>query len=203
MNAIEVLPDIRIEVRGAVSQQFLLQGVNTFHEACCWVKNLPYGFNSSSENSLILFEEQRGTCTTKHGAIARLAQELELEIYKNLGFYRLNDEIVTGVNAILQPYGLDFIPQIHCFLEYDSFKVDLTEENCNGKNKTIEDYDFIVQVNPDPTKEEKLTHYAECLEKYYEIEPKLQRFSVSEIMEILEECDKQLEYRCSLMGSAA
>lgn len=29
MNAIEVLPDIWIEVRGAVSQQFLLQGVNT------------------------------------------------------------------------------------------------------------------------------------------------------------------------------
>lgn len=203
MDAIEVLPDTQITANGAVSQQFLVQGIGTFHEACYWVKHLPYGFNSSSEDSLILFEEQQGTCTTKHGAIARLAQELGLEIYKNLGFYRLNDEIVTGVNAILQAYGLDFIPQTHCFLEYDSFRIDLTEGNCNGKNKTIEDYDFVIRVNPDPTKAEKSGCYAQCLEKYYVIAPKLQRFSASEVIEILEVCDKQLKYRCSLMVGAA
>ncbi|MBD2066073.1 hypothetical protein H6F93_00735 [Leptolyngbya sp. FACHB-671] len=37
---------------------------------------------------------------------------------KNLGFYRLNDEIVTGASSLLEPHGLNFIPQIHCFLEY-------------------------------------------------------------------------------------
>lgn len=202
MDTIEVLPNTLIEAKGALSQQFLLREIQTFHAACDWVKHLPYGFNSTSEDSLILFQEQMGTCTTKHGAIARLAQELGLEVYKNLGFYRLNDEIVTGVTAILQEYGLTFIPQIHCFLEYGSFRVDLTEGNCNGKNKTIEDYDFVIRVNPDPTQAEKAAYYAECLEKYNEIDLKLQQFTVPEVLEILERCDRQLKYQCSLMLSS-
>jgi hypothetical protein len=167
MDAIAVLPNVRIEPKGTVSQIFLAQGIATFCQACEWVKALPYGSNSNSENSLILFEENRGTCTTKHGAIARLAQELDLPVYKNLGFYRLNDAIVTGVDAILQPHDLPFIPQIHCFLEYESFRVDLTAGNCNGKNQSIEDYDFIVRVQPDLTDSEEEQYYLQYFHRNY------------------------------------
>ena len=86
--------------------------------ACQWVKDLPYGSNSSLDTALILFEEGRGTCFTKHGVIARLADELGLEVHKNLGFYRLTEDIITGASAILQPSGLEFVPSIHCFLEH-------------------------------------------------------------------------------------
>ena len=161
MDSIEVLPNVDIQSKGTISESFLEREIKTFCAACCWVQDLPYGANSNNEDSLILFEENRGTCTTKHGAIARLAQELGLEVYKNLGFYRLNDETVTGVDAIIQPYGLSFIPQIHCFLKYNSFRIDLTQGNCNGKNKTIEDYDFVVRVAPDLTREEEEQYYTQ------------------------------------------
>ena len=149
MYPITVLPNVSLSPQGPMSRRYLEQGLTTFHAACQWTKDLPYGRNTHSEDSLILFEEGHGTCTTKHGAVARLAQEHDLPVQKNLGFYRLNDEIVPGVNAVLAPYGLDFIPQIHCFLVYQNYRVDLTEGNCNGKNKTIEDYDFVVPVEPD------------------------------------------------------
>ncbi len=149
MYPIDVLPDIVIQLRGPISNILLEREIASFQAACRYVKAMPYSSNSNNEDSLVLFEENCGTCTTKHGAIARLAAELGLEVYKNLGFYRLNDEIVTGVNAIIQPFGLSFIPQIHCFLRYKAFHVDLTEGNCNGKNKTIDDYDFVVKVQPD------------------------------------------------------
>ena len=199
MNNIEVLPNPKISSSGVISQHFYHQNSTTFHQACHWVKNLPYGSNSSNDDSLIIFQEGKATCTNKHGIISRLAEELNLKVHKNLGFYRLNDEIVTGVNKIIEPCGLSFIPQIHCFLEYKNYRVDLTEGNCNGKNKTIEDYDFVVRVKPDLTHKEHKTYYLEYLAKYFLIEPKLKELGAIKVLELLAECEQQLKYRCSVM----
>jgi hypothetical protein len=125
VDSIARLPDGAIHPGGVVGDAFLRRGIATFRQACQWVKDLPYGHNSrtqepadgssSTANAMVLFDDNRGTCFTKHGVIARLASELGLPVYKNLGFYRLNDEIVTGVDEVLAPYGLTFVPQIHCF----------------------------------------------------------------------------------------
>jgi len=199
MNPITVLPDVALQPRGVISEQYLQRGLNTFHAACQWTKDLPYGANTNNEDSLILFEEGHGTCTTKHGAIARLAQEHDLPVHKSLGFYRLNDEIVTGVSSLLAPHGLDFIPQIHCFLVYQNLRVDLTEGNCNGKNKTIEDYDFVVQVAPDLTEDQDQTYYRAYLRQYAALSPPLAALSEATVMDILAACDRQLKYQCSIM----
>ncbi|MEL6385520.1 MAG: hypothetical protein AAFQ89_24285 [Cyanobacteria bacterium J06626_18] len=201
MHPINVLPEANIQAKGPVSEQFLRRGITSFRAACDWVKAMPYGANTNSEDSLILFQEEQGTCTTKHGAIARLAQEHNLPVHKALGFYRLNDEIVTGVNALLEPSGLSFIPQIHCFLIYQDYRVDLTEGNCNGKNKTIEDYDFVVQVQPDLTYAQKEAYYLDHLRRYYTIAPRLAEFGEAHVLELLSACDRQVKYQCSLMAN--
>ncbi|MBW4486150.1 MAG: hypothetical protein KME14_26815 [Tildeniella torsiva UHER 1998/13D] len=202
MHPIEALPDAVLQAHGPIAEKFLQQGLKTFHEACRWTKNLPYAANSNNENSLILFEEGYGSCTTKHGAIARLAQEHSLPVHKNLGFYRLNDEIVTGVNALLRPYGLDFIPQIHCFLVYEDYRVDLTEGNCNGKNKTIEDYDFVIQVAPDLSQAQHQAFYLEFLRCYGAFSTQLAALNDTTVMDLLAACDCQLKYQCSIMADA-
>jgi hypothetical protein len=202
MHPIQVLPKVPLQNRGPVAKKYLQQGLKTFHDACQWTKDLPYGSNSNNEDSLILFEEGHGTCTTKHGAIARLAQEHNLPVDKHLGFYRLNDEIVTGVDPLLAPYGLDFIPQIHCFLVYDDCRIDLTEGNCNGKNKTIEDYDFVVQVEPDLSHEQHQAYYREYLQRYAAMSPPLAALSEVTVMDLLAACDRQLKYQCSIMLDA-
>lgn len=85
----------------------------------------------------------------------------------------MNDEIASGVSALIQPYNLDFIPQTHCFLEYGEFRVDLTEGNCNGKNKTSEAYDFVTRVSPDLTRAEEAQYYRSYLNQYFRNEPQL------------------------------
>lgn len=66
MHPIHVLPNVPLQNRGPVAKKYLQQGLTTFHDACRWTKALPYGNNSNKEDSLILFEEGHGTCTTKH-----------------------------------------------------------------------------------------------------------------------------------------
>ncbi|MEM1252698.1 MAG: hypothetical protein AAGI69_09710 [Cyanobacteria bacterium P01_H01_bin.21] len=201
MHPIHILPDVALQPGDPISEQCLQRGLTTFHQACHWVKALPYGANASSEDSLILFADGYGNCTTKHGAIARLAAVYNLPISKHLGFYRLNDNIVTGVSAILAPHGLDFIPQSHCFLGYKDYRVDLTEGNCNGKNKTIEDYDFVIQVEPDLTEAQHEAIYRDHLRRYFTIEPTLATLGEETVFKLLIDCDRQLKYQCSIMAS--
>ena len=70
------MPDKPITDSGLVSNEFIGLGIRSFHEACRYVHELPYGYNSDRDDLMILFKEKMGTCTTKHAVIASLAAEL-------------------------------------------------------------------------------------------------------------------------------
>jgi hypothetical protein len=128
-----------------------------------YVQELPYGYNFSTEDILILFKEEYGSCTTKHAVITTLAEELGIPIYKMVGIYAMNEEIVTGTNHILKKYHLPYLPMNHCFLVYDSYRVDLTEGNNNGKNHSIEEFLFTEKVIPNISDKDEYLLYKKAL----------------------------------------
>jgi hypothetical protein len=140
MDKYSVFPDQPISPAGMVSNRFLSLGIDTFHQACRQVHELPYGYNADRDDFMSLFKENRGTCTTKHAVIATLAVELKLPIVKNIGIYAMTEAIVTGTDPILDKYGLPYVPMIHCFLTDGDHRVDLTEGNANGKNRPIDEF---------------------------------------------------------------
>jgi hypothetical protein len=147
MDSISVLPDEALRPGLAFSDRFLGLGLKTFRQAARYVHQLPYGPNRIPAEDDALFRDGRGTCATKHGALALLARELELPVHRWYGLYRLNEEIVAGTGAILQMYGIPFVPAGHCFLIYSNEMVDLTAGNKHGKKK--EPGEFLVKW-PDP-----------------------------------------------------
>src|SRR5262245_24801767 len=190
MGSIALLPERDIRPGNSVSDLFLERNVTTFHAACQWVKDLPYGCNSNFENVLALFADNCGTCFSKHGVIALLARELTLDVHKYVGIYRLTDDIVTGVSALFEPYGVSFVPQMHCFLEYRGAYVDLTDGNANGKNCAIELYDDVFRVEPEPVREELQRRFAAQLVKYAAVEPRLAAIPMPTLFEILTQCGR-------------
>ena len=95
MDKISVLPYNEIISAGIVSDTFLSLGVKTFVDASVYLHELPYGYNSSKDDLMIVFKEKMGTCTTKHAAIATLAEELDLPVTKTICIYAMVEEIVT------------------------------------------------------------------------------------------------------------
>ncbi|HOO90335.1 MAG TPA: hypothetical protein PLA74_05885 [Syntrophales bacterium] len=184
---------------GPTSQKFIENGIHTFHDACRWVTNLPYGYNSNKTDPYIIFMEGKGTCSTKHAAIGLLAQEIGLPISKFLGLYRLTDEIITGIGEILKPHGLEYIPQIHCFLGFKTTFVDLTEGNCTGKNKPLENFDLIVRVKPILSESEEEDLYKTGLDFYRQDSETLRTHTKEDLIEILKECNRKHEIICSLL----
>lgn len=134
---------------GPVSARFSGLDITTFHEACRWVHQLPYGYNSNRDDMWTLFSEKMGSCTTKHAVVATLAEELGLSIGKVVVIYSMTEKLVTGTQRILSAHQLPYLPMIHCLLSYRDGFVDLTFGNRNGKNGPIEDILANFPVQPE------------------------------------------------------
>ncbi len=148
MDSYNKIPNAEIKDKGEISKKFLELGITSFREACEYVHNIEYGYNSNYDDKMIFFKERKGTCTTKHAVITGLAEELNIPLYKYVGVYKFTEEISTGANKILEKYKLPYVPIVHCFLMYKDYRFDLTEGNCNGKNTTIEEFIHEEKVNP-------------------------------------------------------
>ncbi|MGV9173683.1 MAG: hypothetical protein ACOC44_15730 [Promethearchaeia archaeon] len=148
MDPYQYLPDKKIEPRGEISKKFLDLGIDSYKEACFYLHNLPYGYNSDYDDELILFKEQKGTCTTKHAVAAALALELKIPLHKNVGIYKFTEKISWDADKILDKYVIPYVPMVHCFLVYKDFRFDLTEGNKNGKKTSIENFLHVEQVEP-------------------------------------------------------
>ncbi len=164
MISYTIIPNQTIEKKGIISEQFIHRQINTFHDACLFVHNLPYGYNSTRDDMLILFKEGYGSCTTKHGVIVTLAKELNIPVYKMIGIYPMIEELVSGTQQILEKYKLPYLPMIHCFLLYNSQCIDLTSGNNNGKNKEITDFLYTEKVQPNISEKDEYMLYKNALQ---------------------------------------
>lgn len=166
MDALTIFPDKSIPVTGIISNKFLSLGIHTFIDACQYVHTLPYGYNTDRDDLMILFKENKGTCTTKHAVIATLAAELNLPIEKSIGIYAMTEEIVSGTAEILKKYDLPYVPMIHCFLIYGKYRVDLSEGNNNGKNRPIDEFLYSQQVEPNISAKDEYILYRKALKDH-------------------------------------
>lgn len=193
MDKLTVFPDESISDLGIISAKFLSLGIKSFLDACRYVHELPYGYNSDRDDLMILFKEHKGTCTTKHAVIATLAQELDFPIMKNVGIYAMTEEIVTGTDEILAKYRIPYVPMIHCFLVYGEHRVDLSEGNNNGKNRPIEDFLFTRQVEPNISAKNEYLLYRKALKEHILTRREMAGSDIRQILHAREEGLKQIK----------
>lgn len=147
MDSYEYLPDKEIEPLGDISKKFLELGIKSFKDACVYVHNIEYGYNSNYDDKMIFFKENKGSCTSKHATIAGLAQELDIPLYKYVSVYKFTEEITTGAKEILEKYKVPYVPMVHCFLVYEKYRFDLTEGNYNEKKQPVDKHIYSVKVD--------------------------------------------------------
>lgn len=195
MDSYDDLPQADLQDAGEISHYFLEMGITNFQEACLYVHHLPYGYNTDKDNKWSLFEENKGSCTTKHGVIATLAQEQMISLHKHVGVYKFTEKICTGADAILEKYQIPYIPMVHCFLVYKTFRFDLTEGNKNGKNSSIEEFIATKAVEPMITRKNEYLLFKHILAE--KILPSLEMQGITEktILKAREEAIKLLHAR--------
>ncbi len=191
------LPDAVLNGAGIITNEFSKLGIEGFFDACRYVHELPYGYNSDRDDLLILFKEGKGSCTTKHAVIATLAEELSLPILKNIGIYAMTEEIVSGTQPILVDYNVPYVPMVHCFLVYNQFRVDLTEGNHNGKNRPIDNFLYTQNVIANISAKDEYLLYRNALKKQICLREELKAVDLKHILQAREEGLKLLRSKIS------
>lgn len=123
---VEALPNFALAGETGLGAGFVALGRRDYHAAARHVRRIPYGRNSRRADYGLVLREGRGTCSTKHALLAALAGEHGRSVELRLGIYEMNADNTPGVGPVLRPYGLDGVPEAHCYLAYRGARVDLT-----------------------------------------------------------------------------
>lgn len=175
-----------------ISHQFIENGCYDFHDACHFTQNLSYGRNTGKIVPLIVLHEKKGTCSTKHALLKRLADEnnqSDLKLYT--GIYLMNAINTPAVKDILQHHQLDFIPEAHCYLKLYQNRSDFT-----GKNLIFLDLDLDIlseiEIEPDEIGTKKIDFHKSYLTHSLMIK-KLDNHSLDSLWTIRERCIAAIE----------
>lgn len=138
--------DAPLSATGPLSRAFAAEDVHAFGEACAWVKALPYGRNIDPADPHCVFSEGRGTCSTKHLLLQRLADELGLHgVSLWVGIFPMQARPPHPIHGLLQDAGLPYMPEAHCYLKVAGHVADFTfpaEPHLLGTEHILEERPF-------------------------------------------------------------
>lgn len=183
------LPNFKLRSLKGVSYEFVNLGIADFHSAVSYVGELPYGRTSDRSDYRLVLTEGIGTCSTKHALLAQLCLEQDInEISLVIGMYKMNELNTPGVGAVLSLHNLEYIPEAHCYLNYDNNRFDFTRMLVGS----VPIQEFLVEkiINPEDIGEYKVNFHKRFIKQWKE-EEKLS-FDFEQLWKIREDCIKAL-----------
>ena len=162
-------------------------GISHFRPLAEMVWSFRYGRNMNAESTIAVIREKCGTCSSKHRFLAAVAKENRTNVYLILSLYIMNEENTPGVGVVLDEYGLESIPEAHCYLRHNNQDFDLTVPPGESRAQVEREYLNVRIVDPD-----ELTFIKKNYHKSYIAEwvGKIRggKFTADEIWRIREQC---------------
>jgi len=188
----ESIPDVALQTAGHTTALFLARGIATLREAARYLWALPYGRISDALRPDLVLYEGRGTCSTKHALLASLAAEQKIDLALTIGVYEMTERNTPGVGLVLDRYGLDAIPEAHCYVVWQGERIDITRRV--NAPETITMFLYEERVSPKSLAPYKMRIHRQCLSEWRErAGTRRAKYSLEELWRIREECIAALE----------
>jgi len=189
----EALPAAQLRGSGPTTSAFIERGVSSFRDAARFVAALPYGRNSNRSDQLMVLLENKGTCSTKHALLARLAQEQNLPIALCIGIYEMDGLNTPGVGAVLRTNELTAIPEAHCYLKYGPQRIDLTWARGDPRRQPIEKLLDEVEISAEQAGAHKAHFHQQFIRNWMKAASLPCAFTFEELWAVREACIHALE----------
>jgi hypothetical protein len=188
LSSWDALDAIDLKAGGAVTASFLSLGKNDLRSAAKYILSLPYGRITHPDDPLAVLCEERGTCSTKHALLRRLAMEQDLDIALVLGIYEMTEKNTPGVGDVLRRHGLVALPEAHCFLRAAGRRIDLTREVDRASSEAISCFLHEEDIDPVQIADYKIAVHKQFLSSWIAEHGGLDGRSLSDVWNIREEC---------------
>jgi extradiol dioxygenase family protein len=91
------------------------KGIKNWSELIDFTQKLPYGRNENREDLSLVIKENKGTCSSKHSFLKKVADLNNIGNVKLiLGMYRMDNLNTPKIGDTILKNGLDYIPEAHC-----------------------------------------------------------------------------------------
>ena len=187
MQSWQALPETMLPVTGVTGALFLERGVSNFRAAGRYLHQFPYGRNTDRADFRSVLVEGRGTCSTKHALLAELAREQQIPVRLTLGIYEMHEHNTPGVGNVLDKYGLPFVLEAHCYLTYESVRIDVTRSGIEPTELILEFF-HEETITPEQIGDYKVQLHQRFLREWLTSADFLRKRSFNEIWKIREEC---------------
>jgi len=178
--------DFRIKPGGVISDQFLALGITDFADAAAYIRHLPYGRNSDKTDICVVFAEGRGTCSTKHAVLHRLATENSYpDVKLILGLFKMNPDNAPEAALVLLQNGLLYLPEAHNDLKIDGAILDCTHAYSSAADFSA-DLLLEQEITSSQITDFKVNFHRDNLQKWL-AEQQL-RFTLDELWAVREAC---------------
>ncbi|WP_299223343.1 hypothetical protein [uncultured Aquimarina sp.] len=178
--------DFTISSKDHLSKIITEKGITSWSELVNYVKNIPYGRNSNRTDASLVITENKGTCSSKHALLKRIADLNEMhDIELIIGIYKMNVTNTPKIGNVLLHSDLKYIPEAHCYLRYNDETIDATS-NSSDFESIKNDVMIEKNIQPDQVGDYKVKYHKDFIKEWI-ISEKL-NFSFSEIWKIREQC---------------
>ena len=193
MHSWETLEPIVLKPAGVISAAFIAAGATDFRAAAKYIQGLAYGRNENRSDPLAVIHEGRGTCSTKHALLRRLALEQNVNVTLFLGIYEMNGRNTPGVGEVFTRHGLESLPEAHCYLRSGHSIVDVTRSMEPGPREQIKEFIYEEEISPEQIGAYKVSIHRRFLKRWMEQQNIAHARTLDDLWRIREECITALE----------
>lgn len=173
-------------------------GITNWNELTKYIQNLPYGRNANRHDFTLILTEQKGTCSSKHAFLKKIADLNEIENVKlYIGIYKMNPSNTPKIGNILSKnefgYQLEYIPEAHCYLKINGIEQDFTSNTSdfeNLRNETLNDILEEIEIEAHQVNEFKVNYHQEFLRKWIKKQNETSDFAINfdTLWQLREQC---------------
>jgi hypothetical protein len=167
------------------------KGISTWNQLIEFTRRIPYGRNQNREDFSLVIKENKGTCSSKHGLLKKVADLNKFQHVKLvLGIYKMNHLNTPKIGNTIIESELAYIPEAHCYVKLNNQRIDITTPHAdidNLANDIIEE----IEIEAEQVNTFKVDYHKKFLLHW--IEKNNLQMDLDKIWEIREACIKKLE----------
>ncbi len=178
--------DFIIHSNDSLSKIITDQGIIKWSHLLEYVKNIPYGRNSNRTDSKSVILENKGTCSSKHSLLKKVADlnsEKDIELF--IGIYKMNATNTPKIGSTLLDNSLTYIPEAHCYIKYNDVTIDATSGTSDFE-RIKNDILIEKKIRPEQVGDFKVQYHQDFIKNW--IISRQLNFTFDEIWKIREQC---------------
>ncbi len=166
------------------------KGVSSWNELTAYVSKLPYGRNKNRVDLSLVLTEEKGTCSSKHALLKKLADLNEvLGVRLILGIYKMTQTNTPDIGDELARHSIEYVPEAHCYLEIDGEKMDFTTHQSDFDRIRMAIVDEI-EIAPEQVGVFKIEYHQHYIRKW--LADTESQFTFDQFWSIREQCIENL-----------